>query len=69
MYELILDGFSELRELGLSSIGITSNGIALKRKLPELIRLGLTGLNLSLDTLDPFKFQILTRRKGIKIHY
>ncbi len=27
---------------------------------------GLTGVNLSLDTLDPYQFQIMTRRKGFE---
>jgi cyclic pyranopterin phosphate synthase len=43
---------------------MTSNGIALQRKLPDLVRAGLTGINLSLDTLDPFKFEFMTRRRG-----
>lgn len=29
-----------------------------------MIESGLTGVNLSLDTLDPWQFQIMTRRKG-----
>lgn len=29
-----------------------------------MVEAGLTGVNLSLDTLDPFQFQIMTRRKG-----
>ena len=37
---------NELRKYGLESIGLTSNGIALHRKLPELIEHGLTHLNL-----------------------
>lgn len=37
---------NELRKYGLESIGITSNGIALHRKLPDLIEKGLTHLNL-----------------------
>lgn len=49
---------------GLQSIGITSNGIILKRRLKTLIQAGLTNLNLSLDTLDPLKFELITRRKG-----
>ncbi|EGG13030.1 uncharacterized protein MELLADRAFT_114913 [Melampsora larici-populina 98AG31] len=49
---------------GIKSIGMTSNGILLKRRLKSLIDAGLTNLNLSLDTLDPFKFELLTRRKG-----
>lgn len=41
---------------------MTSNGIALHRKLPSLVASGLTHLNLSLDTLVPSKFPFLTRR-------
>lgn len=43
---------------------MTTNGIALHRRLPALVDNGLTHLNLSLDTLDPFKFEIITRRRG-----
>lgn len=50
--------------MGLISIGMTSNGIALPRKLTPLVDNGLTHLNLSLDTLDPFKFELITRRRG-----
>ncbi|KAI0363626.1 molybdenum cofactor biosynthesis prote [Pilatotrama ljubarskyi] len=53
-----------LRRYGLQSIGMTTNGIALYRKLPALVENGLTHLNVSLDTLDPFKFEIMTRRMG-----
>lgn len=47
---------------GLQEICITSNGLALHRKLPLLAQHGLTSLNLSLDTLVPAKFALLTRR-------
>lgn len=53
-----------LSALGLESIGMTSNGIALSRKLPDLVQAGLTHLNISLDTLDPLKFELMTRRRG-----
>lgn len=43
---------------------MTSNGIALSRKLPSLVEAGLTHLNVSLDTLDPYKFELMTRRRG-----
>ena len=43
---------------------MTSNGLALARRLPRLVDQGLTHLNLSLDTFDPFKFEFLTRRPG-----
>lgn len=71
---------NELRGLGLKSIAMTSNGLAIHRRLPQFIENGLTHLNLrslflppvtywylpprSLDTLDPFKFEIMTRRPG-----
>ncbi|KAI8676995.1 hypothetical protein LRP88_09985 [Fusarium phalaenopsidis] len=54
----------DLRQHGLKEICITTNGISLYRKLDSMIESGLTGVNLSLDTLDPWQFQIMTRRKG-----
>ncbi|KAF9015678.1 hypothetical protein BDQ17DRAFT_1386373 [Cyathus striatus] len=62
--EDIIASLNDLRPYGLKSIAMTSNGLALHRRLPILIRNGLTHLNLSLDTLDPFKFEIMTRRRG-----
>ena len=53
-----------LRRKGLKELCLTTNGIALHRKLDSMVEAGLTGVNLSLDTLDPFQFQIMTRRKG-----
>lgn len=53
-----------LRPYGLQQLCITTNGISLHRKLDSMIESGLTGVNLSLDTLDPWQFQIMTRRKG-----
>ncbi|KAF5385328.1 hypothetical protein D9615_001193 [Tricholomella constricta] len=60
----IISSLNELRQFGLKSIAMTSNGLALHRRLPKLIENGLSHLNLSLDTLDPFKFEIITRRRG-----
>lgn len=53
-----------LRQHGLRELCITTNGISLHRKLDSMVEAGLTGVNLSLDTLDPWQFQIMTRRKG-----
>ncbi|KAK7465466.1 hypothetical protein VKT23_005443 [Stygiomarasmius scandens] len=60
----IVQELNNLRALGLKSIAMTSNGLALHRRLPLLIENGLTHLNLSLDTLDPFKFEFMTKRRG-----
>ena len=49
---------------GLKYLAMTSNGIVLSRKLARLQAAGLNQLNISLDTLVPAKFELLTRRKG-----
>lgn len=50
----------------LHTIGITTNGIVLQRKLNDLIDAGVTHINLSLDTLQANKFEQITRRNGFK---
>jgi cyclic pyranopterin phosphate synthase len=55
-----------LRSQGLRELCLTTNGISLHKKLDSLVEAGLTGVNLSLDTLDPWQFQIMTRRKGFE---
>lgn len=62
----LVQGLGRLKEHGLLNLAMTSNGIALKRKLPQLVDSGLDTLNVSLDTLDPHLFQIMTRRKGFE---
>ena len=53
--------------VGISQIGITTNGIALARRLDSLVAAGLSGLNISLDTLNEAKFTLLTRRNGFRL--
>ncbi|KAL1874261.1 hypothetical protein Daus18300_003625 [Diaporthe australafricana] len=60
----LMQQLGALRPHGLRELCITTNGIALHRKLEAMVEAGLTGINLSLDTLDPWQFQIMTRRKG-----
>ncbi|KAI9284688.1 hypothetical protein BC943DRAFT_58740 [Umbelopsis sp. AD052] len=60
----LVQGIGELKNHGLQQLGMTSNGIALKRKLPSLFDAGMDSLNVSLDTLDKDMFEIITRRKG-----
>lgn len=50
---------------GIKHIAMTTNGILIPRKLNELIAAGVTGLNISLDTLDEHRFQVVTRRNGL----
>ncbi|ESO93573.1 hypothetical protein LOTGIDRAFT_215958 [Lottia gigantea] len=60
----IIEGLNELKPMGLEAIGITTNGVTLSRKLPQLKQAGLDQINISLDTLVPQKFEFVTRRKG-----
>ncbi|KAJ1958591.1 hypothetical protein GGI12_004693 [Dipsacomyces acuminosporus] len=60
----LVRGLDGLRPLGLRKIAMTTNGIALRRKLPLLREAGLDGINISLDTRDPRKFELFTRRRG-----
>ena len=62
----LMQQIGSLRGKGLKELCLTTNGIALFRKLDAMAEAGLTGVNLSLDTLDPFQFQIMTRRKGFE---
>ena len=62
----LMQSIGDLRKNGLRELCLTTNGIALYRKLDSMVEAGLTGVNLSLDTLDPFQFQIMTRRKGFE---
>lgn len=60
----LMHEIGNLRRYGLKELCLTTNGISLHRKLDSMVESGLTGINLSLDTLDPWQYQIMTRRKG-----
>ncbi len=60
----LMQQIGALRAHGLKELCLTTNGISLHRKLDSMVEAGLTGINMSLDTLDPWQFQIMTRRKG-----
>jgi cyclic pyranopterin phosphate synthase len=51
---------------GLIDIGLTTNGLQLAPMAQTLYDSGLRRLNVSLDTLDPQRFEELTRRPGLE---
>ena len=51
---------------GIDDVGLTTNGILLAPMARALRDAGLRRINISLDTLDPAKFQELTRRPGLE---
>ena len=49
---------------GIEDIGLTTNGILLADQARGLFEAGLRRINVSLDALDPQKFEKITRRQG-----
>ena len=58
----IVAGISAVEQI--KEVHMTTNGVTLSHKLPQLRAAGLKGLNISLDTLVPAKFEFISRRKG-----
>lgn len=51
---------------GVKAVHMTTNGLLFPRYAEKLRDAGLTGVNISLDTLDAEKFEQITRRSGIE---
>jgi len=60
----LVQELSSMRDLGLKTIAMTTNGLILSRLLPSLQKAGLNQVNISFDTFDANKFTLLTRRLG-----
>ncbi|MGE4158065.1 MAG: GTP 3',8-cyclase MoaA [Planctomycetota bacterium] len=60
--EVLVGQLATLTSVGLGDIGMTTNGILLEEQLPALVSAGLTSVNISLDTIDPETFRLITRR-------
>ena len=50
------------KEVGMEQVTLTTNGVLLKEMAQELKDAGITGINVSLDTIDPKKYAEITRR-------
>lgn len=51
---------------GIQDVGLTTNGLLLAPLAQPLWDAGLRRINISLDTLDPARFEQLTRRPGVE---
>lgn len=57
-----------LRDIpGIDDIGLTTNGLLLAQQAEALFQSGVHRINLSLDTLDPQRFEQLSRRSGLDL--
>lgn len=51
---------------GLEDIHITTNGVLTAQYIPRLKAMGIASINLSIDTLDPERFKLITRRDEVE---
>lgn len=67
---LVRNGFSQILEMLAQlpvELTLTTNGMLLKRYLPELKAAGIKSINVSLDALDPKRFTALTQRNHFRM--
>ena len=62
--EGVEDFISRLRELGMRDLSMTTNGHLLAERCERLLEAGLKRINVSLDSLDPAKFEKITRTRS-----
>jgi cyclic pyranopterin phosphate synthase len=59
--EGVEDFIAKLRDLGVQDLSMTTNGHLLAERCDRLIAAGLKRINVSLDSLDPVKFEKIVR--------
>jgi cyclic pyranopterin phosphate synthase len=57
---------ARLRRLGVSDLSMTTNGHLLADRCDRLVAAGLNRINISLDSLDPGKFEKITRTRSFE---
>jgi GTP 3',8-cyclase len=62
--EGVEDYIGRLAALGVHDLSITTNGHLLADRIDRLVAAGLRRVNISLDSLDPAKFEKITRTKS-----
>ena len=50
---------------GVREISLTTNGVLLERSIDDLVAAGLDRVNVSVDSLDPDRFERITRRRDL----
>jgi cyclic pyranopterin phosphate synthase len=62
--EGVEDFIAHLHEIGVADLSMTTNGHLLAERCDRLVAAGLTRINISLDSLDPARFEQVTRTKS-----
>jgi cyclic pyranopterin phosphate synthase len=60
------DYIARLHALGVEDLSMTTNGHLLAERCERLLQAGLHRINISLDSLDPARFERITRTKSFK---
>ncbi len=50
---------------GIRQVSLTTNGVLLARAIDDLVAAGLARVNVSIDSLDPDRFERITRRRDL----
>lgn len=66
LYKDISNLIEEIREIGIKKVKLTTNAVFLKEKAVSLKNAGLSSINVSLDSLDPESFFIISKRRNLK---
>ena len=61
----IIASLNDLRPMGLKEIALTTNGLVLARRMKSYREAGLDSVNISLDTLNPEKYQYISGLNGL----
>ncbi len=51
----------------VKSVHLTTNGLLLSKHIADLEASGMSGINISLDTLNKNKYQVITRKEGLEV--
>src|ERR1700737_3062846 len=62
--EGVEDFIARLHSLGVEDLSLTTNGHLLADRCDRLVKAGLRRINISLDSLDPIKFERITRTRS-----
>ncbi len=60
LYPHLIALVAQLRRAGIARISLTTNGLSLKKHARPLALAGLTDINVSVDAVDPVRFQAIT---------
>jgi cyclic pyranopterin phosphate synthase len=67
LYPGITTIVAAIRDMGISSIGITTNGHLLSVRAKDLYDSGLISVNISLDAITPESFKLMSLRNGLSV--